>query len=197
MIKRIFDFCAALVGLVVLAPLFFVVAVLIKLDSDGEVFFRQTRVGKGGKDFSIYKFRTMAKSKNKDDLQITVGADMRVTKIGKFLRKYRIDELPQLINVIKGDMSLVGPRPEVPEYVRHYPNGKNDIVLSLRPGITDLASINFKDEADILASQSNPEKAYIERILPKKLRYCRFYIKKRSFCYDIAIIFKTFMAVVK
>lgn len=130
------------------------------------------------------------------ELKITIGNDSRITNIGKTLRKYKIDELPQLINILKGEMSFVGPRPEVPEYVKYYSQKDRDIVLSVRPGITDIASIEFKDENAILSQEADPEKAYIEKILPKKLRYCRFYVKKQSLAYDVSIILKTLQAVV-
>lgn len=195
MIKKIFDFIVALLALFILLPFFLVVAVLIKADSKGAVFFRQTRVGKGGKLFKIYKFRTMEQVQPEGGLKITVGGDSRITKIGRALRKSKLDELPQLINIIKGEMSFVGPRPEVPEYVEHYSQQDKDIVLSVRPGITDLASIEFRDENDILAGEDEPEKAYIEKILPEKLKYCRFYVDNQSFFGDIAIILRTIKAV--
>ncbi len=151
----------------------------------------------GGKPFRIFKFRTMQTLQDKSSLKITVGADKRITRVGAFLRKYKIDELPQLINIIKGEMSFVGPRPEVAEYVKYYSDESRRIIFSVRPGITDLASIKFKNENEILSKESNPEAAYIEKILPKKLRYCRFYVKKRSFCGDLFIIIQTILAVVK
>jgi len=194
--KITFDFTASLIGLILLSPIFIIIAILIKLDSKGEVFFRQVRVGKNEKPFRIFKFRTMSVNQTKGSLQITAGADARITKVGSFIRKYKIDELPQLINVLKGEMSLVGPRPEVPKYVEHYSEDNRKVVLSVRPGITDLASIEYRNENDILASESDPEKAYIEKILPEKLKYCREYVEKQSFMYDIGIILKTIKAIV-
>ncbi|PIR39924.1 MAG: hypothetical protein COV35_00260 [Alphaproteobacteria bacterium CG11_big_fil_rev_8_21_14_0_20_39_49] len=194
--KRLFDLIASFIGLIILSPVFIIIAVLIKTDSKGEVFFRQVRVGRGEKPFRIFKFRTMSVHQKKGSLQITTGGDSRITKVGAFLRKYKIDELPQLINVLKGEMSLVGPRPEVPKYVKHYSSENRNIIFSVRPGITDLASIEYKNENDILAGESAPEKAYIEKILPEKLKYCREYVEKQSFMYDIKIIFKTLKAVV-
>jgi lipopolysaccharide/colanic/teichoic acid biosynthesis glycosyltransferase len=194
--KRIFDIIFSSIGLILLAPLFIVIAVLIKVDSKGEVFFRQVRVGKNEVPFKIYKFRTMASKQKGSELKITIGNDRRITNIGKTLRKYKIDELPQLINILKGEMSFVGPRPEVQEYVKHYSKQNRDTVLSVRPGITDIASIEFKDENTILAKEADPEKAYIEKILPKKLRYCRFYVNNQSLCYDVFIILQTLKAVV-
>jgi lipopolysaccharide/colanic/teichoic acid biosynthesis glycosyltransferase len=194
--KRTFDIIASLIGLIILSPLFIIIAVLIKMDSKGGVFFRQLRVGKNEQPFKIFKFRTMSVNQNKDSLQVTVGGDARITKIGKFIRKYKIDELPQLINVLKGEMSLVGPRPEVPKYVEHYSKENREIVFKVRPGITDLASIEYKDENDILANEQDPEQAYIEKILPAKLKYCSEYVEKQSFMYDIRIILKTVKAIV-
>jgi lipopolysaccharide/colanic/teichoic acid biosynthesis glycosyltransferase len=196
MLKRIFDLKCSILGLIILSPLFLIIAILIKLDSPGPIFFRQERVGKNGKPFRIYKFRTMQTAQATDSSKITVGKDSRITKIGHTLRRYKLDELPQLINILHGQMSIVGPRPEVPEYVKYYSDANRKIVLSVKPGITDIASIEFKDENNILANEANPQKAYIEKILPKKLRYCRFYVRKQSLCLDIAIIFKTLKAVV-
>ena len=193
--KRLFDLCASLAGLVVLAPLFLLIAILIKRDSSGPVFFRQTRVGLRGKPFRIHKFRTMATDPPAKDLQLTVGADSRITGTGRWLRNYKLDELPQLIDVVRGKMSLVGPRPEVPKYVEHYPPDVKQVVLSVRPGITDNASIEYRDENDILAESGNPEQDYIEKILPVKLEYYRRYVSERSMPGDIAIILRTFGAV--
>jgi len=194
MTKRLFDIILSLIGLFVLSSVFFIIVVLIKLDSKGGVFFLQKRVGKGGKPFDIYKLRTMRV--DNQGAKITVGNDSRITRVGCFLRKYKIDELPQLFNVLKGDMSLVGPRPEVPEYVNKYSQKDKDVVLSVRPGITDIASLNFSNESEILAKEEDPQAAYVNKILPKKLRYCRFYVQKQSFCYDIKLIFQTLAKVV-
>lgn len=191
MIKRLFDFLCAFLGMLVLSPVFILFSILIKLDSTGPIFFRQKRVGLHGKDFSIYKFRSMRVAQDKKALKITVGKDNRITKLGAFIRKTKLDELPQLINIIKGDMSLVGPRPEVPEYVKYYSDNDKKIIFSVRPGITDIASIRFRNESDILATKNNPEQAYIDEIMPIKLRYCRFYVKKQSLFLDIKLILQT------
>lgn len=195
--KRIFDLVASLAGLVLLLPVFLLVAILIKRDSAGPVFYRQTRIGRGGEPFRIHKFRTMAPDTSANNLQLTVGADPRITRTGQWLRKYKLDELPQLIDVVRGKMSLVGPRPEVPRYVEHYSRKQKDIVLSVRPGITDNASIEYRDENDILAESDDPEQDYIEKILPIKLEYYLRYVSKRSMMGDIAIILRTFRAVLR
>ena len=156
MSKRLFDLIFASFGLAILSPLLFLMAVWIKFDSTGSIFFRQERVGQYGKTFRIYKFRTMVTDAEKRGLQITVGNDSRITRSGAFLRRYKLDELPQLIDVVIGKMSLVGPRPEVPKYVAYYPSDVRDIVLSVKPGITDLASIEFKDENTLLGKSANP-----------------------------------------
>lgn len=195
MLKRLFDLTASVAGLAFMLPFFVLLAILIKLDSPGPVFFRQKRVGKNQKPFKIFKFRTMQTHQPDKAMQITVGADARITRVGHVLRRYKIDELPQLINVALGQMSLVGPRPEVPEYVAYYSPKSKEIVFSARPGITDLASVKFRDESTILARSDNPEHAYIHKVLPKKLALCRYYVKHQSLCFDMAIIFKTLKAV--
>lgn len=195
-IKRVFDFAAALAGLIFLMPLFVMVACWIKLDSNGPVFFRQQRVGRHGIPFHIFKFRTMrmgAETKG----QITVGNDARITGAGNFLRHYKIDELPQLINVLSGEMSLVGPRPEVPRYVACYPKDMREIVLSVPPGITDWAAIKYKDESNLLGLADNSEQTYIEEIMPAKLEYYVRYVKERSFLTDLRIIFITLFAIAR
>jgi lipopolysaccharide/colanic/teichoic acid biosynthesis glycosyltransferase len=197
MAKRWFDLLASGLGLVLLAPLLLVLAVWIKLDSKGPVFFRQERVGRDGKLFRIHKFRTMVTDAERRGLQITVGADARVTHVGQWMRKYKLDELPQLLDVWLGHMSLVGPRPEVPRYVACYPADVRDLVLSVRPGITDRASIEFKDENEILARAADPNKAYIEQVLPIKLAFYQEYVKNRSFIGDIALIFKTIFSLIR
>lgn len=189
--KRIFDWFASSFGLLVLAVPMLILAAWIKLDTSGPVFFRQERVGRGGKLFRIHKFRTMTADTGSNNLQITVGADPRVTCVGKWLRKYKLDELPQLIDVWMGRMSLVGPRPEVPFYVHYYPDDVRDVVLSVRPGITENASIEFKDENIILGLSDDPQKIYIEKILPIKLDSYVEYIKNRTFFGDLKIISKT------
>lgn len=196
LIKRLFDFVASLFGLVCLAPLFACVAVWIKCDSAGPVFFRQVRVGRYGMPFHILKFRTMSVGTEARG-QITVGRDSRITRAGTFLRHYRIDELPQLVNVLIGQMSLVGPRPEVPRYVACYPPQLRDIVLSVAPGITDWAAIEYKDESLLLDLAPNPERTYIEKILPAKLEYYVRYVNDRNFFTDLRIILMTLAAVVR
>jgi lipopolysaccharide/colanic/teichoic acid biosynthesis glycosyltransferase len=194
MIKRLFDIAVALGGLLLLTPLFAAMALWIKLDSPGPVFFRQQRVGRHGKPFSIIKFRTMRATPT-EALQLTVGHDNRITGAGHFLRHYKLDELPQLINVLQGSMSLVGPRPEVPRYVNSYPPELRAIVLSVAPGITDWASVLYREESTILGQAADPETAYLETILPIKLDYYVRYVKERSFWTDVRIIFSTLSAI--
>ena len=196
LIKRVFDFVAALIGLVVLAPLFALVACWIKYDSPGPVFFLQQRVGHNGVPFRIFKFRTMTVDTEANG-QITVGNDRRITHAGAVLRRYKIDELPQLINVLLGEMSLVGPRPEVPRYVACYPKEVRDIVLSVPPGITDWASIEYKEESKILGMAPDSERTYIDVVLPAKLEYYVRYVRERSFLTDLRIIFSTLLAIVR
>ena len=197
MAKRLFDLLASGIGLLVLAPVLLGIALAIKLESRGPVFFRQERVGRFGKTFRIHKFRTMVTDAERRGLQITVGADARVTRVGAVLRKYKLDELAQLIDVFLGDMSLVGPRPEVPRYVACYPSEARDIVLSVKPGITDRASIEYKDENEILGKAADPHKAYVDEVLPVKIRYYVDYVRNRSFWGDIRIIFATLLAIVR
>jgi lipopolysaccharide/colanic/teichoic acid biosynthesis glycosyltransferase len=194
MSKRLFDIVAALAGLILLAPLFALAALWIKLDSPGPVFFRQQRVGRHGKLFGIYKFRSMTAEPARS-VQLTVGRDRRITRAGQFLRHYKLDELPQLINVLQGAMSLVGPRPEVPRYVACYPPEVRAIVLSVAPGITDWASILYREESAILGRAADPERAYVETILPAKLDYYVRYVRERSFWIDLRIIFSTLAAI--
>jgi lipopolysaccharide/colanic/teichoic acid biosynthesis glycosyltransferase len=189
MVKRIFDFLVALLLLLLLLPVFLLVAVIIKCDTSGKVFFIQQRVGKDNQDFGIIKFRTMIADAEKNG-QLTIGNDSRITRSGKFLRKYKLDELPQLFNVLKGDMSLVGPRPEVRKYVSLY-NEEQKKVLSVKPGITDPASIRFADENHLLAGCENPEEKYIREIMPAKLKLNLEYIERQSFLNDIKILFQT------
>ena len=190
-IKRSFDIICALCGLIILSPVLLLIIVLIKLTSTGPVFFRQTRVGQYERLFQIHKFRTMIVNAEASGLKITVGRDPRITSIGHFLRKTKLDELPQLIDVLMGTMSLVGPRPEVPEYVQYYTNEIKAIVLSVRPGITDWASIKMIDENDILARASDPQQAYIQQILPEKLAYAVRYVQTRSLKLDVYLILLT------
>ena len=189
-IKRIFDFLLSLFGIIILSPIFIIVSIAIKLDSKGSILFLQKRVGRHGKEFNIYKFRTMVTDAEKLGKQITVGKDNRITKVGAFLRKFKIDELPQLLNVLKGDMSLVGPRPEVPKYVALY-NEEQRKVLDIRPGITDMASLRYKDENDILGKVDNPEEYYINVIMKDKLNLNLEYIEKSNVFFDIYLILKT------
>ena len=195
--KRLFDFIASFYGLILLSPIFVLAALWIKIDSRGPVFFRQERVGFQGSLFRIHKFRTMVLDAEKKGKQITVGADSRITTVGSFLRKYKLDELPQLIDVFVGDMSLVGPRPEVPRYIDCYSDDEKHDVLSVKPGITDNASIEFRDENELLASSKDPEAAYINEVLPKKIALYRKYVRERSFFGDVVIIFKTIFLILK
>ena len=195
MLKRIFDITLSLFGLIILLPFMLIIAILIKLDSKGPVFFKQIRVTKNGREFKIFKYRTMRVGSDKYS-QITVGKDDRITKIGSFLRKYKLDEIPQLINVLIGDMSLVGPRPEVPKYVALYTDEQKEI-LKVRAGITDYASIEFSNENDLLASEEDPEKAYIKKVMPKKIELNKKYISEISMLTDIKIILLTIKKILK
>lgn len=192
--KRLLDILSSLLVLILLCPLWLVLALLIVCDSRGGVFYRQIRVGKDNKDFYLYKFRTMRPDADKKSL-LTVGErDSRVTRVGCFLRKYKLDEFPQLINVLKGDMSIVGPRPEVRKYVDMY-TPEQMRVLSVRPGLTDLASIQYVHENELLAASDNPEQTYIDEVMPAKLQLNLQYIDNQSFWGDIKLIFKTFAAI--
>jgi lipopolysaccharide/colanic/teichoic acid biosynthesis glycosyltransferase len=197
MLKRAFDILFSALVLLVIAPMLLAVALWVKLDSPGPVFFRQRRVGLRGRKFLIYKFRTMATDAEECGPQITIGADARITRSGVVLRKYKIDELAQFINVLIGDMSVVGPRPEVPQYVALYPRATREVVLSVRPGITDWASIEFKDENDILGKTLDPHLAYLKEVLPIKLDYYTEYVKQQSFFGDLKIILATMAAVLR
>jgi len=188
--KRIFDICCVMPGLIFLSPLFLIIAIWIKLDSRGPIFFLQTRIGQYGKPFKIIKFRTMRPEV--PGLSLTIGQDARVTPCGKILRKYKLDELPQLLNVLKGEMSLVGPRPELPEYVALYPDRIKEYVLSVPGGMTDYASIEFSNENELLAHSQHPETDYVEKILPVKLAYHQKYVKEHSIYLDITLILRTF-----
>jgi lipopolysaccharide/colanic/teichoic acid biosynthesis glycosyltransferase len=194
--KRLFDFVFATLGLAIFAPLMLVSAIAVRAESSGPAIFRQTRVGLRGRHFRILKFRTMVLNADKIGAQITSGSDPRITRVGGLLRRYKIDELPQLINVVLGEMSLVGPRPEVPQYVEHYPQDARREVLSVRPGLTDLASIDFFDEAAVLNGEPDHTVAYVEKILPAKLESQRKYVRERSLIYDLRIIFRTLVRVV-
>ena len=193
MAKRIFDVLMSSVGLLLLSPLFLIISIAVILESKGGIFYKQERIGKNGKPFKLLKFRSMYVGADKKGLLTVSGRDPRITRVGYFIRKTKIDELPQLINVLKGDMSLVGPRPEVAKYVNLY-NDEQKQILSVRPGITDPASITFRNENDLLAQAENPEKFYIESVMPEKIRISLDYIKKRNFFTDIGIIFKTILS---
>ena len=193
--KRLFDVVASGVGLLLLSPLFLLVAIWIKLDSPGPVFYRQVRVGRYNRDFRIFKFRSMRVGADKGSLVTIGGRDPRVTRSGYFIRKFKIDELPQLINVFIGDMSLVGPRPEVRHYVDYWTKEQLH-VLDVRPGITDPASIKFRNENELLEKAEDPEKYYIEVIMQEKLRLYLEYVENHSFWYDIKLIFQTFVAII-
>ena len=189
--KRLFDLTCVIPGLIVLLPFSIVVALWVKWNSPGPVFFRQIRVGKNEKPFRIFKFRTMVVDAEQKGGQITIGEDARITKCGQFLRRYKLDELPQLLNVLKGEMSLVGPRPEVPKYVAHYPKNVKKVILSVPPGITDYASIEFSNENQLLSEADDPETFYLENILPKKIDHYQKYVADRSLWTDFLLILKT------
>jgi len=190
MIKRIFDIVFSLLGLVVLSPFFVVLTILIKAESKGNIFYLQTRVGKNNKDFKIFKFRSMYQDADKNGL-LTIGEkDSRVTRVGYYIRKYKLDEFAQLINVLKGEMSIVGPRPEVRKYVEMY-NADQKRILLVKPGITDYASIEFSNENEILEQSQDPEKKYIEEIMPYKLNLGMKYINHNNALIDFKIIFLT------
>ena len=193
--KRLFDVIASGFGLIVLSPLFLVLAIWIKCDSKGPVFYRQVRVGRGNKDFRIFKFRSMRVGADKGSLVTIGGHDPRVTCSGYFIRKFKFDELPQLINVLVGDMSLVGPRPEVRHYVNYW-TPEQMHVLDVRPGITDPASIKFRNENELMEQAEDPERYYIEVIMQEKIKLYLEYVEKHSFLYDFGLILKTFRVIV-
>ena len=193
--KRLFDIVASGLGLVVLSPLFLIIAIWIKLDSKGPVFYRQVRVGRHNKDFRIFKFRSMRVGADKGSLVTIGGHDPRITRSGYFIRKFKLDELPQLINVFIGEMSLVGPRPEVRHYVNYW-TPEQMHVLDVRPGITDPASIKFRNENELMEQAEDPEKYYTEVIMQEKIRLYLEYVEKHSFFYDLGLIFKTFKVIV-
>ena len=193
--KRLFDILASGCGLLVLSPIFIIVAIWIKLDSPGPVFYRQIRVGRHNKDFRIFKFRSMRVGSDKGSLVTIGGRDPRVTRSGYFIRKFKIDELPQLINVFSGDMSLVGPRPEVRHYVNYWAPEQMR-VLDVRPGITDPASIRFRNENELLEKAQDPERYYIDVIMQEKIKLYLEYVEKSSFWYDIKLIFQTFKVII-
>ena len=194
--KRLFDIVAAAAGLIVLCPLFAIIAVLIKWDSDGPVFFRQSRIGRHFRPFFIYKFRTMLSDAPAIGPLLTVGDDPRITRVGRWLRRTKLDELPQVINILTGDMSFVGPRPEVERYVRLFQTEYAEI-LQVRPGITDLASLKYRAESTLLARSPKPEEEYVTRILPDKLRLGQQYVRELSLGRDVVLIARTLAAVVR
>ena len=193
--KRLFDLFFVIPGLLVLAPVLIAIAVLIKIKDGGNVLFKQVRVGQHGKNFEVLKFRTMVLNAEKLGDKVTTGDDPRITSIGHVLRKYKFDELPQLINVLKGEMSLVGPRPEVPEYVAFYEDDVRNIVLSVPPGMTDRASIEFVNENEILSGSGDPVTDYKNKVLPIKLDFYVDYVKDRSLWLDFSLIIKTIRAI--
>jgi len=196
MTKRIFDIIFSLLGLILLLPLLFLIALFLKIETKGPVFYLQTRVGKNNIDFRIFKFRTMNVGSDKKGF-LTIGdRDPRVTKVGYFLRKYKLDELPQLINVLANDMSFVGPRPEIRQYVDYY-SDDDLLILSVKPGITDLASIYFRNEVELLKNANDPEALYIQTILPKKLELNKKYINSNNILTDFKIILTTIQAIFK
>lgn len=192
--KRWFDVICSLIGLLLLAPILLIIAIIIKLDSKGPVLFIQGRVGKNNKDFHIYKFRTMRVQSESKGLLTLGNHDSRITKVGYFLRRYKIDEFPQLFNILKGDMSFVGPRPELRYYVNFY--NEDDLkIFAVRPGITGLASLKYRNEVELLKAADDPEDFFIKTIIPDKLKYNKEYIKKRNFFFDLKLIFITIIKV--
>jgi len=194
MLKRSFDIFFSFFGLIILSPIFLLIFVLVKTDSKGPVIYKQTRVGKDGKDFSVLKFRSMKQDSESKGLLTVGGKDPRITKTGYFIRKYKLDELPQIINVLKGDMSFVGPRPEVRKYVLLYDEVQKK-VLDVKPGITDVASIKYRNENELLEGSDDPESFYIKEIMPVKLKMNLEYINDRSFFKDIKVILNTLKTV--
>lgn len=194
--KRLFDIVASFIGLLILLPLFLFLGIWISMESRGGVFYKQIRVGRNGVDFKLWKFRSMVPDADKKGLLTVGGRDPRITRAGYFLRKYKLDELPQLINVLLGDMSLVGPRPEVRKYVDLYSDEQRN-VLSVRPGITDYASVEYFEENELLAKSGNPEETYIKEVMPAKLRLNQRYIHEAGLITDIGIILKTIRRIFK
>lgn len=194
MAKRLADISISLIGLVVLSPLFLVTAVLIRIDSPGPVFFRQVRIGRDFRPFAIYKFRSMVVEAGERDFQLATQSDRRVTRFGRFLRRSKVDELPQLINVLKGEMSLVGPRPEAGRYVEMFRRDYEEI-LKVRPGMTDLASLKYRDEAELLGRSDDAEDEYVTRVLPDKIRMAKDYVARSSLRFDLLLIAKTALRV--
>ena len=194
--KRLLDLGLAVAAVIVLLPVLTVIAVLVWVDSGRPVLFRQVRVGRGEGTFQILKFRTMF-ADAEQSLKLTAGGDARVTRVGVLLRRYKLDELPQLFNVIRGEMSLVGPRPEVPEFVKYYSAEDRRLIFSVRPGVTDVASIKYRNEGQLLEAVDDPRAYYVEVLLPKKLALCREYVLNRSLGADLAILWRTASAIVR
>ena len=195
--KRLFDLILTTPALLVISPVLLVLAIWIRFDSPGEIFFKQQRVGRKGKPFRLYKFRTMVKDAEKLGSRVTAAGDTRITRSGRFLRRTKLDELPQLVNVLKGEMSLVGPRPEVPEYVACWPENDREIILSVKPGITDYATVEFRDEEKILAREDDPREAYVRKILPVKVELYRKYVQNNNIMIDLWIILQTLKKIVR
>ena len=195
--KRLFDLALALPALALALPLMVAITLWVRLDSAGPALFRQQRVGRHGRLFHIHKFRTMRVRSSQAGPLITVAGDARVTRAGRWLRRTKLDELPQLLDVIRGDMSLVGPRPEVPRYMALYPDEARRLILSVRPGVTDRATIEFRDEERLLAAAADPERAYVEQVMPIKQRYYLDYVAQRSLAGDLRILWDTARALVK
>lgn len=193
--KRIFDILSSLIALSLFSPVFIIISLWIAIDSPGGVFYKQIRVGKGRKEFGLLKFRSMRPDSDKAG-QLTVGNDARVTKVGRFIRRFKLDEVPQLLNILKGDMSVVGPRPEVPKYVNMYSDEQLK-VLEVLPGLTDYASIEYLDEQEVLGASDNPEETYIKEVMPAKLKLNLQYIQDRGFWLDIRLIFRTIGKIVR
>ena len=193
--KHLFDLALALPALALALPLMVAITLWVRLDSAGPALFRQQRVGRHGRLFHIHKFRTMRVRSSQAGPLITVAGDARVTRAGRWLRRTKLDELPQLLDVIRGDMSLVGPRPEVPRYMALYPDEARRLILSVRPGVTDRATIEFRDEERLLAAASDPERAYVEQVMPIKQRYYLDYVARRSLAGDVGILIDTLRAV--
>lgn len=196
MLKRTFDLVVSGIGLIVLAPILILIALVVRLGSRGPAIFRQERVGRGGSVFRIHKFRTMKVNAAQNGPMLTSGADARVTWIGRYLRRHKLDELPQLLDVFTGRMSLVGPRPEVPRYVELYPSEIRAKILSVAPGITDPASLSFMNENEILEHATDPERTYVECVMPRKLALALEYVENRSFLLDLKIIARTLQRIV-
>jgi lipopolysaccharide/colanic/teichoic acid biosynthesis glycosyltransferase len=194
MVKRAFDVTASAIGLAVLAPVMLVAGVAVWLESRGGILFRQERMGCGFRPFSIYKFRTMVATGSAHAPAITAAGDRRITRVGRLLRATKVDELPQLLNVLKGDMSLVGPRPEVRPYVDLFEQDYREI-LTVRPGITDLASLKYRDESRLLAAAADPQQEYVSRILPDKIRLAKEYVARASLLFDLQVIVRTLFAI--